>query len=106
MNTNFRRLKMLVLGTMAGDTLKEQHQFFLEDFDDILHLFWFVQRKSALCRTLGLETAIEHFTSSFVGPYLSLHSDFVCISVVLGVAPQLPKLWQIDSGSTGKQKTF
>ena len=39
-------------------------------------------------------------------PYLSLHSDIVCGSVVLGVAPQLSNLWRNDRGSTGKQKTF
>ena len=39
-------------------------------------------------------------------PYLSLHSDIVCISVVLSVASHLSKLWGYDRGSTGKQKTF
>ena len=39
-------------------------------------------------------------------PYLSLHSDIVCGSVVLSVASQLSKLWRNDRGSTGKQKTF
>ena len=40
-------------------------------------------------------------------PYLSLHSDIVRVSVVLvGVAPQLSKLWRNDRGSSGKQKTF
>ena len=35
-----------------------------------------------------------------------LHSDFVRVRVVLGVASELSKLWRNDSGSTGKQKTF
>ena len=39
-------------------------------------------------------------------PYLSLHSDFDRVSVLLGVVSQLLKLWRKDSGSTGKQKTF
>ena len=30
----------------------------------------------------------------------------VCISVVLGVVSQLSKLWQNDSGSTGKRLRF
>ena len=38
-------------------------------------------------------------------PYLSLHNDIVCVSVALGVASQLSKLWQNDRRSTGKQKT-
>ena len=38
--------------------------------------------------------------------YLSLHSDVVRVSVVLGVASQLSKLWRNDSGSTGKKKIF
>ena len=39
-------------------------------------------------------------------PYLSLHSEVVRVSAVLGVASQLPKLWRNDRESTGKQKTF
>ena len=39
-------------------------------------------------------------------PYLGLHSDIVCVSVVLDVVSQLYKVWQNDSGPTGKQKTF
>ena len=37
---------------------------------------------------------------------LSLHSVFVCVSVLLGVASQLSNLRQICSGSSDKQKTF
>ena len=34
------------------------------------------------------------------------HSDIVRVGVVLGVAPQLSKMWRNDRGSTGKQKIF
>ena len=58
MNTYFKRFKMLALGTMAGDVLKDDvndsASFFLEEFDNILHVCGFVRRISALCRALGL----------------------------------------------------
>ena len=58
MNTNFRRLKMLALRTMADDALKDDindaMSFFGKEFDDVLHVCGFVRWKSALCRTLGL----------------------------------------------------
>ena len=55
MSTNFRRFKMIVLRTMAGDALKDDVNDatpFLDDFDDVLHVCGFVGRKSAFCRTL------------------------------------------------------
>ena len=47
---------MIVLRKMAGDALKDDvndARQFLEDFDDVLHVF--VGRKSAMCRTITLE---------------------------------------------------
>ena len=59
MNTHFRRFKMLSLRTMAGEALKDDANkptsCFLKDFDDVLRVYWFVRRKSALCRTLRLQ---------------------------------------------------
>ena len=55
MNTNFRRLKMLDVQTMAGVKGEvNDATSFLKVFDDVLHAFGLVRRKSALCRTLGL----------------------------------------------------
>ena len=58
MNTHFRRFKMLALRTMAGDMLKDDvndaTSRFVEDFDDALHMCWFVRGKLAMCRALGL----------------------------------------------------
>ena len=53
--------------------------------------------------TRTVETAINQFYVDFgqTAPYLSLHSDVICVSVVLGVLSQLSKLWRNDSGSTG-----
>ena len=45
---------------------------------------------SIVLKTRTVEITIKHFTSSFVGPrkpYLSLHSDIVRVSVMLGDAP-------------------
>ena len=39
-------------------------------------------------------------------PFLSLHSDVICVSIELSVASQMSNLWQNNSGSTGKQKTY
>ena len=68
----------------------------------------FTRRKSALCRTLGMEKNNQTFYVNFCWtmPYLSLHSDLVRVCVVLGVASLLSKLWRNDSGSTGKQNMF
>ena len=57
MNKNFRIFKMLVLRTMAGDTLKydvNDATSFLEEFEDVLYVCGLVRRKSALYNTLGL----------------------------------------------------
>ena len=55
MNTNFRRFKLIVWRTMAGDALKDNVNDatpFLDDFNDVLHVCRFVGRKPAFCRTL------------------------------------------------------
>ena len=47
MYTNFGRFKMLALRMMAGDALKDDVNdatSFLQDFDDVLHVCWFVRR--------------------------------------------------------------
>ena len=53
------------------------------------------------CRNRNLTFYAEFCRTT---PYLRLHSEMVRVSVVLGFASQLSKLWRNDSGSTGKQK--
>ena len=55
------------------------------------------------CRNCNLTFYVEFCRTT---AYLSLQSDIVRVSVALGVASQLSKLWRADRGSTGKQKTF
>ena len=54
MNTNFGRLKMLALRTMAGDELKDDVNNATSSFKRSLHVCLFVRPKSTLYRTLGL----------------------------------------------------
>ena len=54
MNTNFRKFKMVALLTMAGDskmTSMMQRHFFLEQFDDVLNVYGFVD---------GNQHCVEH----------------------------------------------
>ena len=107
MNTQFKRFKMLALQTMAGEGLKNDANNATSCFWRIL-MTYFVSVGSYngnqnCVEHLIVETAINFCQTT---PYLSLLSDFVRLSVVLGVVLQLSKLWRNDSRSTCKQNAF
>ena len=58
--------------------------------------------------TRTLEIAIKHFTSIFcrATPYLRIHSDFVRVSVVLGVASNCQSCGEITVDLLANRKTF
>ena len=111
MNTHFRRFKMLALRTMAGDALKDDVNDTTSIFKGLMTFCMRVQcmmKISIVQNTRTEETAINNlrWVLSDHVIFKLTYGDVVRVSVMLGVASQLPKLWQNTSGSTGKQEIF